>query len=144
AGAIFLLYGVLILLVRVVGARIPDRFGARTTATFALAFTGAGIGIIAAWATVAGLIVGTIVFAAGMSLMYPALLLLALHNIPDSERGSVVGTFSSFFDLATGFGAFLAGGVAALAGNRGAFAMGTFTCIFGIIVLRSHFHGAHD
>lgn len=144
AGAIFLLYGVLILLVRVVGARIPDRLGARTTATFALAFTGVGIGIIAAWPTVAGLIVGTIVFAAGMSLMYPALLLLALHDIPDSERGSVVGTFSSFFDLATGFGAFLAGGVAALTGNRGAFAMGTVTCVFGIIVLRSHLRGAHE
>jgi MFS family permease len=144
AGAIFLLYGVLILLVRVVGARIPDRLGARNTATFALAFTGAGIGIIAAWATIAGLIVGTIVFAAGMSLMYPALLLLALHDVPDSERGSVVGTFSSFFDLATGFGAFLAGGVAALTGNRGAFAMGTVTCIFGIVVLRSHLRGAHE
>jgi predicted MFS family arabinose efflux permease len=72
-----------------------------------------------------------------MSLMYPALLLLALHDTVDSERGSVVGTFSSFFDLATGFGAFLAGAVVALSGYRGAFAAGSVTCLIGLILLRT-------
>jgi MFS family permease len=137
SGAIFLLYGVLILLVRILGARVPDRLGAPTTGTIALAVTGIGIGIIAAWSSVAGLVVGTVVFAIGMSLMYPALLLLALHDTPDSERGSVVGTFSSFFDLATGFGAFLAGAVVALSGYRGAFAAGSVTCLIGLILLRT-------
>jgi MFS family permease len=137
AGLIFLLYGTLILLVRVLGARIPDRLGARPTATIALAVTGTGIGIIAVWPTIAGLVTGTAVFALGMSLMYPALLLLALHGVPDSERGSVVGTFSSFFDAATGFGALLAGAIAAITGNRGAFAAGTVACIFGLVVLRT-------
>jgi MFS family permease len=137
SGAIFLLYGVLILLVRILGARVPDRWGARLTGTIALAVTGVGIGIIAAWSSVAGLVVGTVVFAIGMSLMYPALLLLALHDTTDSERASVVGTFSSFFDLATGFGAFLAGAVVALSGYRGAFAAGSVTCLIGLILLRT-------
>jgi MFS family permease len=137
AGLIFLLYGTLILLVRILGARIPDRFGALAAGTVALTATGIGIGVVALWATVAGLVIGTVVFATGMSLMYPALLLLALHDIPDSERGSVVGTFSSFFDLATGFGAFLAGAIAAFSGNRGAFAVGSVTCLIGLVLLRT-------
>jgi MFS family permease len=137
AGLIFLLYGTVILGVRIFGARIPDRVGARRTATVALAVTGTGIGIVAAWATVAGLVVGTIVFALGMSLLYPALLVLALRDAPDSERGSVVGTFSSFFDAATGFGALLAGAIAAVTGNRGAFAAGAVACLFGLVVLRT-------
>ena len=62
----------------------------------------------------AGLFVGTSLFAAGMSLLYPAMLLLALDRAPDTERASVVGTFSSFFDLSQGLGALILGGVAEL------------------------------
>jgi MFS family permease len=134
---VFLLYGVLILLIRVFGARIPDAFGARRSATAALALAASGIAIAAAWASVAGLLLGTAVLAGGMSLMYPALLLLAMDGVADSERGSVVGTFSSFFDLATGLGSLLAGAVAALSGNRGAFAAGAVCAAFGLVVLRA-------
>ena len=35
-------------------------------------------------------------------MLNPALLLLALDGVNEAERASVVGTFSSFFDLATG------------------------------------------
>ena len=59
-----------------------------------------------------------------MSLMYPALLLLALDGVSDAERASVVGTFSSFFDASQGLGAFICGAVVAVTGDRGAFATG--------------------
>jgi MFS family permease len=136
AGAIFLLYGVVILAVRILGARIPDNIGARNAGALALVGAGIGILVIAAWATLAGLVIGTIIFALGMSLLYPALLLLALAGIKDSERASVVGTFSSFFDLSSGFGAVIAGAVAEITGYRGAFAVAGVTCLFGLAVLR--------
>jgi MFS family permease len=69
-------------------------------------------------------------------LLYPALLLLSLEGVKDSERASVVGTFSSFFDLASGFGAAIAGGIAELAGYRGAFAVAGGTCLAGLMLLR--------
>ncbi len=137
AGAIFLLYGVLILVVRIVGARLPDRMGARNAGVLALAFSGTGIVIIAAWPSIGGLVAGTIVFASGMSLLYPSLLLLALGDIKDSERASVVGTFSSFFDLSSGFGAAIAGVIAEFAGYRGAFAVAGGTCLAGLLLLRN-------
>jgi MFS family permease len=136
AGAIFLLYGVLVLVVRVVGARLPDRLGGRNAGVLALALSGSGMLVIALWASVPGLVVGTMVFASGMSLLYPALLLLSLEGVKDSERASVVGTFSSFFDLASGFGAAIAGGIAELAGYRGAFAVAGGTCLAGLMLLR--------
>jgi MFS family permease len=137
AGAIFALYGVLILVVRVLGARVPDRIGGRTTATLALVLTAVGVGTIAAWPTVAGLVIGTAVFAAGMSLMYPALLLLALYGVHDSDRASVVGTFSSFFDASQGVGAFLCGAVVAVVGDRGAFTTGAVCALLGLVLLRT-------
>src|SRR4029079_14370833 len=84
-----------------------------------------------------GLVVGTIVFAAGMSLMYPALLVLALDGVSDSGRAAVVGTFSSFFDLSQGLGALICGSVAAFAGDRGAFTTGAICAVGGLLVLRS-------
>jgi MFS family permease len=138
AGAVFAIYGVLILVVRIFGARVPDQLGGRLTASLALALIATGTGLMALWSTVAGLVVGTIVFASGMSLMYPALLLLALHGVSDSERASVVGTFSSFFDASQGLGAFICGIVVAIAGSdRGAFTAGAVCALAGFFVLRA-------
>jgi MFS family permease len=126
---------VLILLVRIVGARIPDRLGGRVAGALALGFSATGIAIAAAWPSVAGLLVGTVVLAAGMSLMYPALLLLSLAGVPDTERASVVATFSSFFDASQGVGAFICGAVAAFSGERGAFAAGAIAAFAGLALL---------
>jgi MFS family permease len=135
ADTLFLLYGGLILCVRILGARLPDILGGRRAATIALTCGATGLAVMAAWPSVAGLVIGTAVFAAGMSLLYPALLVLALTAVPDNERGSVVGTFSSFFDLSQGLGALILGGVAALSGYRGAFAGGAIAAGIGVVLL---------
>ena len=137
SGPIFLLYGILILVVRILGARLPDRMGGRDAGALALVLAAVGIGIVAAWPTLAGLLAGTVVFAGGMSLMYPALLLLALAGVSDADRASVVGTFSSFFDASQGLGAFVCGAVVAVTGNRGAFTTGAVTAVLGLVLLRS-------
>ena len=136
AESVFLLYGGLVLCVRIVGARLPDVLGPRRAGTGALVTTAAGLAVMGAWRSPAGLLVGTAVFAAGMSLLYPALLLLALDAAPDAERASVVGTFSSFFDLSQGLGALMLGGVAELAGYRGAFVAAAGLALVGLVVLR--------
>ncbi|HEX2736985.1 MAG TPA: MFS transporter, partial [Acidimicrobiia bacterium] len=136
AQTIFLLYGGVILTVRIAGARLPDRLGGARAATLALLVGGIGLGLMAAWGTLTGLVVATIVFALGMSLLYPACLLMSLAGISERERGSVVGTVSSFFDLSQGLGAPMLGVVAAVAGYRGAFAAGGMAAFAGLVVLR--------
>ena len=110
---VFLLYGCLILVVRIAGAKLPDRLGSRTAGSLALIGGAAGLAVMAAWSSVAGLVLGTVLFAGGMSFMYPAMLTLALTGIDDSQRASVVGTVSTFFDLSQGLGALILGGAAA-------------------------------
>jgi MFS family permease len=137
AGVIFVVYGVCILLVRVVGARLPDRLGPIRAGTYALVFGAGGLAVMALARSVAGLVVGTVIFALGMSLLYPALLVMALSGAPDSERASVVGTFSSFFDLSQGLGAVLCGAAQQLFGYRAAFATGAVLAAAGCVALRS-------
>jgi predicted MFS family arabinose efflux permease len=136
-GSIFLVYGGLVLVVRIVGARLPDILGGRLSGTLALGATALGMTVMASWESSAGLFVGTAFFALGASLLYPALLLLALGGAPDRERASVVGTFSSFFDLSQGLGSLVVGVIAAATSYRGAFGAGAVAAVAGFVLLRA-------
>jgi MFS family permease len=120
AGALFLLFSALVVTVRILGARLPDRWGPRRTVT--LGFTGiaAGLAVVATATGTPGLAAGTTVFALGQSLLFPALSSLAVARAPASERGAVVGTFTAFLDVAFGLGPVTLGAVAALTGIPGA------------------------
>jgi MFS family permease len=137
ADLVFLLYGGLVLAIRLLGARLPDQLGPRRAGSAALAFTALGMTVMALWGSAAGLLVGTAFFAIGASLLYPSLLLLALSNAPETERGAVVGTISSFFDASQAIGSLVVGGVAEVAGYRGAFALGALFALAGLAPLRS-------
>jgi MFS family permease len=132
---IFLLYGVLILVVRIAGARIPDKLGSRRAGSLALTGGAIGLTVMGVWGSLAGLIIGTMFFAAGMSLMYPSMLTLALTGIPDTERGSVVGTVSTFFDLSQGLGALIIGVAADLTSDQGGFVTGALLGLLGLTLL---------
>lgn len=133
----FLVYGGVVLAVRILGARIPDRVGSIRAGTTALVSIAAAMTIVAAVPSAGGLYGGTAVLGLGMSFLYPALLMLALTGLPVGERGSAVGTYSAFFDLAAGLGAVVLGGVVALAGYRGAFLASGVAALGALVLLRS-------
>jgi MFS family permease len=133
---VFLVYGATVLFVRVVGSRIPDRIGPLPAASIATLASAGGLLVMAGVPQPVGLFAGTFVFALGMSLLFPAIITLALTGVPSHERGSVVGTVSSFFDGAQGAGAALLGGVAYYAGYRGAFVAGAMAAVAGFALLR--------
>ena len=137
SGTVFLLYGCLILTVRIFGARVPDRIGPLRAGTLATVLAASGLALMAAIPSPIGLYAGTVVFSIGMSFLYPAMLTLALTGLGASQRGSAVGTVSSFFDASQGIGALLLGVVASLAGYRGAFAAGAVLAVAALVLLRS-------
>jgi MFS family permease len=106
-------YGVIVVVLRIVGATWPDRFGAARLSGAALALSAVGLAIIGLVPTVLGLMVGTVVFASGVAFTMPALLVLAVSRAPASERGSVVGTTTVFLDLVFGFAPVILGAIAA-------------------------------
>jgi MFS family permease len=132
---VFALYSVIVLIVRSVGARLPDRLGARRSVRLALSTTAFGFGVMAMWAQPTGLFVGAGLFALGHSLVFPALMTMAIDSAPASERGAVVGTFTAFFDLAFGLGAVTLGAVATAVGYRGLFLTAAVIALGGLSVL---------
>jgi len=117
----FVVFAVIVLSIRSIGRRIPDRLGPLRTARFSLGVTALGLMTIGLWGTPAGLFGGTAVLAMGQGLAFPALMTLAVEAAPPSERGSVIGTFTAFFDLAFGLGAVSLGAVSELLGYSGLF-----------------------
>ena len=133
---VFILYAVVVLGVRVFGARVPDRFGPVPTASVALLCTASGLLLMAAWRQPAGLFAATVLFALGAALLFPSLMRLVVDGAPDAERSSAVATFSIFFDLSQGVGALALGGVVAVGGKPSAFVVGAVAAAGGLAVLR--------
>jgi MFS family permease len=139
---VFVLNSVIILLIRSLGARLPDRLGPRVAGRTALASTAIGLVTLGLWASPVGLFVGTAIYSVGHALAFPALMTLALNSAPESERGAVVGTFTAFFDLSFGVGAVSAGVIAGALGYRGAFVAAGVVALCGIVLLLGAARGA--
>ena len=131
----FVLYGGLVLVIRVVFARLPDQLGWRRASTAALVVLGAAGVLLALWAAQAGVWAATFFLALGMSLLFPALFSSMVASVPAAERGQAVGTFSVFFDLASGVGPPVLGLVVSLASYRAAFAVAGVAALGGLALL---------
>ena len=136
SGAVFSTFAVIVLAVRVLGARIPDRAGSVRVASTALSLLALGLAGLALVRSAAGLFGGTALFALGTSLLYPSLMRLVVDATPAAERSSAVATFSIFFDLSQGLGAPALGVVVALADEPAAFAVGAGLQVAALLLLR--------
>lgn len=136
-GPVFAVYAGCVVLIRIFGARLPDRLGWRVASVVALGMaTAAGL-LFAVWASVAGVYIAAVALSIGQSLLFPALFSAVVNEAPDDERSHAVGTFSVFFDLSGGLGAPLLGLVVSLSSERGAFAVAALLSASGFVALRT-------
>lgn len=118
---VFMTFSGILLMMRTLGARVPDRLGSRTAALVALAGTAAGLGIVGIWRAPGGLFAGTVIFALGHALLFPSLLMLAISRATARERAGAVGSLTSFLSLSFAAGPAALGVIAGTAGYPGAF-----------------------
>jgi MFS family permease len=137
AGLPLTAYALVVVVLRVIGATWPDRFGAGRLSGAALAVSAVGLAIIGLVPSSAGLIVGTLVFASGVAFTMPALLALAVSRVPAGERGAVVGTTTVFLDLVFGIAPVALGFVADAAGYRPTFLVSAILAVVAVLVLRA-------
>ncbi len=134
-GLIFGLFGLVVVIVRTAGRRVPDRLGGRRTIAVSFVCLGAGLATIGAWQTVPGLFAGTVVFAIGQALVYPSAILLAMEGTSTAERSAVVGSVGAFVDVALGVGAFVLGAIAEITSYGEAFLVSAAIATCGLIAL---------
>jgi MFS family permease len=94
-----------------------------------------GLAVVGTWRNPAGLMTGAVIFAAGIALLTPAVIALAVEGVAPQERGSVIGTTSAFLDLAFGLGPAVLGVVAASIGRPGTFLAGAGVAAAGLFLV---------
>jgi MFS family permease len=85
-------------------------------ATAAATVEALGLAIVALAPSLPVTLIGACAMGAAFSTLYPSLLLTVVDRVPESRRGSAVGTFTAFFDVGVGLGGPLTGAAVALGG----------------------------
>lgn len=135
AGPLLAIYAAIVIGLRIVFAKLPDRLGAVRLSSSALVATGVGLGIMGIVAGEVGLFVGTAVFATGIAFMFPALMAVAVGRVEPGERGAVVGTTSAFMDLSFGLAPATLGLLVTTGGYGPAFVVSGVVALVGAVAL---------
>jgi predicted MFS family arabinose efflux permease len=126
-----LVYGGIVVVCRIVFAKVPDRLPSLRLGAGALVAIAAGLTVTATWSTPLGTVIGTAVTALGVAASTPAFFAAIFATAGPSERGAASGTASAFIDLGLGGGPIVLGLVAAAGGTPWAFAAAAAVALAG-------------
>ena len=135
SGGLFAAYSVVCLVLRLTGARLPERLGARRSVTIALCSTGASLTLLAAVPQAWALWASAMLIGVGQAFLYPSLMALTVNRVGERERAVALGSFTMFFDVGTVAGGLVLGAVAEQFGKRTAFAGGVVLAALGLWLL---------
>ena len=131
AGVPMLVYGLVVVVCRLVFARVPDAFPPLPLAAVSLTGIAAGLLLMAGLGSPAGFLAGVVVMSVGVAFATPALFAAVFAAAAPSERGAASGTASAAIDLALGLGPLGGGVIAQASGIPAAFAAGAAVAFAG-------------
>ena len=132
----FVVYSVVCLGLRLLGARLPERMGLGNALTSALVGLSIGLLVLAVVTQPRGVYLGTVVLSMGMALLYPSLMAFTVNSVSEEDRALALASFTMFFEVGTVAGGLILGTIARFTGEQGAFAGGAVMAMTGIWVLR--------
>ncbi len=135
--AVFAAFAAMVVVIRLVGGWLPDRYGPIRCAVAAASIEAVGLVTIAGAESLEVALIGAVAMGAGFSLLFPSLALLVVNRVPVERRGVAMGTFTAFFDLGMGIGSPLVGVAAALGGYSAAFGLAAACAIATVPVALS-------
>ena len=133
----FTVYSILCLVLRLFGAKTPERLGLRRSVWIAMTFLLCGVTSVGVLGSEIGIWIGTTFFALGISFFYPSLLAMAIEGSESDERVEVVASFTSFFEIGGVIGGLALGVVGQLFGERSTFFGGMVFAVMGLLLLRA-------
>jgi MFS family permease len=131
AGGYLALFALVVIGLRLVGARWPDQIGAARLSGTALVLSAVGMATAGLFPTQIGLWIATAIFGAGVAFTFPAIVAMAVQGVPPDERGAVVGTTGVFLDVAFGLSPAVLGLVAATTGYPPTFVISALVAAVG-------------
>jgi MFS family permease len=136
AGLVFMVNAIVVFTIRGLGRKLPDRLGPRRGGTAGLMIAVAGLATIALVRHPAGLYVGTTLYYAGHSLLYPALMMFVLARTSEAEGSAAVGLFTASANVGLAIGAISLGALADTAGYAWGYGAAAIVVSAGIVIVR--------
>ena len=133
AGLALTAFGAMFIAVRLIFSHFPDRFGGKTVAIFSLLTESLGLLTLGTASTQMLALIGAGMTGAGCSLIFPSLGVIALRHSPPQTRGTALGGYAAFQDIAYGLSGPLAGLIAVAAGYPMVFLLAGGCSIAGVI-----------
>ncbi|MBP2563418.1 MFS family permease [Neorhizobium galegae] len=131
AGLVMTSFGVGFIFVRLVLGNLPDRIGGYKVAAWSLALEALGQAMVWMASNQVIALAGALVTGLGCALIFPALGVEALKRVPASNRGSAMGAFVAFLDIAYGISGPVAGVISTQFGYAAVYLFGTFCALAG-------------
>ncbi|CAO3429202.1 arabinose transporter [Azospirillum endophyticum] len=135
AGLVMTAFGVGFIVVRVAFGSLPDRTGGYRVALWSLVIEAAGQGMIWSAPTDVMALAGALVTGLGCALVFPALGVEALKQVPPANRGSAMGAFVAFLDIAYGVSGPVAGVIAGRFGYAAVYLFGAACALAGAVLV---------
>ncbi len=131
AGLVMTAFGIGLIAVRAVFGSLPDKIGGYRVALWSLIVEALGQALL--WAAPDELLAlgGALVTGLGCALVFPALGVEALKRVLPANRGSAMGAFVAFLDIAYGFAGPAAGFIAGLFGYAAVYLLGAASAVLG-------------
>ncbi len=127
-------FGASFLVARAFGSPLVDRFGGAAVATVMLSIEALGFGLLVAMPTQVAALAGVALTGAGVSLIFPSAVSLALQRGGNAGAGANAGTIASFWDVGILVAGVSSGLIAAVVGYRFAFAVASAVVVAGVAV----------
>ncbi|WP_372399905.1 arabinose transporter [Azospirillum sp. HJ39] len=131
AGLVMTAFGVGFIAVRVILGSLPDRTGGYRVALWSLVIEAVGQTMIWSAPTEIMALAGALVTGLGCALVFPALGVEALKRVPPANRGSAMGAFVAFLDIAYGVSGPVAGLIAGQVGYAAVYLFGAACALAG-------------
>ncbi|OWQ48827.1 hypothetical protein CDL60_02760 [Roseateles noduli] len=135
AGVVMTCFGVGFIAVRLLLGHLPDKIGGRRVALWSLVVEAIGQALVWGAPLEAVALAGAFVSGLGCALIYPALGVEALKRVPPANRGSAIGAFAAFLDIAYGLAGPTAGLVAGRFGYAAVYALGAMAALLGVALV---------
>lgn len=134
AGLVMTGFGIGFIAVRVVFGSLPDRTGGYRVALWSLVIEAVGQVMIWSAPTEIMALAGALVTGLGCALVFPALGVEALKRVPPANRGSAMGAFVAFLDIAYGVSGPVAGLIAGQVGYAAVYLFGAACALAGAVL----------
>jgi len=135
AGWVMTAFGAGFILVRVALGSLPDRIGGYRVALWSLVAEAVGQAMVWGAPNEITALAGALVTGLGCALVFPALGVEALKRVLPANRGSAMGAFVAFLDIAYGFAGPAAGLIAGAFGYAAVYLLGAASALLGAALI---------